>query len=276
MLRCSVNKIATREENTAMLHNLILQENLHYWTRRAPSYSEVNQGELSDGHRSRWSEELCRQIDNRFPQKRRETIRVLEAGTGPGFFAILLAEAGYAVTAIDLTPNMLAEARKNAGELTNKIDFREMNAEALRFADGSFDVVISRNLTWNLPHPEQAYAEWCRVLVSGGLLLNFDANWYAYLFDGAAKEAYQRDRKKSAELGLDDLNVGENFDIMEHIAQRVPLSAIKRPDWDVDILTELGMRVYTDCQVWERVWDRQEKTNCASTPMFLVRGAKSA
>jgi len=263
-----------REGTTAMSHDSILQENLHYWTRRAASYSEVNQGELSDGHRSRWSGELRRQIDNRFPRKRREAVRVLEAGTGPGFFAILLAEAGYAVTAIDLTPNMLAEARKNAGALAEQIDFREMNAEALQFADSSFDVVVSRNLTWNLPHPERAYAEWCRVLAPGGLLLNFDANWYAYLFDAAAEEAYLRDRRNSADLGLGDLNVGENFDVMEEIAQRVPLSAIRRPDWDAAVLAGLGLRVRTDCQVWERVWDRQEKTNCASTPLFLVRGEK--
>lgn len=253
----------------------IIQENLSYWTQRAASYSTVNQEELADGRRSRWRAELCRQIDARFPQKNREDIHILEAGTGPGFFAILLAEAGYKVTAIDLTPNMLAEARKNAGELANQIDFREMNAEALQFADAAFHVVISRNLTWNLPHPEQAYAEWRRVLVSGGLLLNFDANWYAYLFDDAAKEAYRQDRQNSAEQGLGDVNIGENFNIMEDIARRVPLSAIRRPDWDAAILTRLGLRVDTDCRVWERVWDRQERTNCASTPMFLVRGEKA-
>ena len=253
-------------------HNSILQENLRYWTQRAVSYSMVNQGELADGHRSRWSTELCRQIDARFPKKRREDIRILEVGTGPGFFAILLAEAGYTVTAIDLTPNMLEEAQNNAGHLANKIDFREMNAEALLFADAAFHVVVSRNLTWNLPHPERAYAEWRRVLAPGGLLLNFDANWYAYLFDDAAMEAYRQDRQNSAELGLGDVNIGENFDIMEEIARRVPLSAIRRPDWDVDILAGLGLRVDTDCRVWERVWDQQERTNCASTPMFLVRG----
>ena len=51
-----------------------------------------------------------------------------------------------------------------------------MNAEALCFEDSSFDIVISRNLTWNLPDPDKAYAEWTRILKSGGLLLNYDAN----------------------------------------------------------------------------------------------------
>lgn len=45
------------------------------------------------------------------------------------------------------------------------------------FADETFDVVISRNLTWTLPNAEHAYGEWMRVLKTGGVLLNFDANY---------------------------------------------------------------------------------------------------
>ena len=76
------------------------------------------------------------------------------------------------------------------------------------------------------------------------------------------------------EADIDDLNVGENFDRMEDIARRVPLSRANRPQWDVDTLTSLGMAVETDHSVWERVWSRQEKINLASTPMFLVCGYK--
>ena len=43
---------------------------------------------------------------------------------------------------------------------------------AFNFQDESFDVVISRNLTWTLPEAAQAYKEWSRVLKPGGLLLN--------------------------------------------------------------------------------------------------------
>ena len=39
-----------------------------------------------------------------------EHLRVLDVGTGPGFFAILLAEMGHAVTAVDYTPAMLEDA----------------------------------------------------------------------------------------------------------------------------------------------------------------------
>ena len=253
---------------------MIFDENREYWTSRAAGYSEVNQLELSSAQRQKWSDCLYAEITQQFRDRAAETIRVLEVGTGPGFFAILLCKLGYDVTAIDLTPAMLEEAKKNAGELAGKICWMEMNAEALAFADESFDVVLSRNLTWNLPHPERAYAEWARVLKPGGLLLNFDANWYAYLFDAEAQAAYERDRLNSAERGVGDQNLGENFDVMEGIARRVPLSNIRRPEWDLALLRGLGLRAEADGQLWQRVWSEEEKLNFSSTPLFLVRAVK--
>ena len=139
------------------LSKTILNENREYWTGRAEGYSAVNQEELRTSQREVWRRELKSHIQRQFPNRDAASIRVLEIGTGPGFFAILLSELGYDVTAVDLTPAMLEEAKKNAGALAEKITFLEMNAEALDFADHSFDVILSRNLTWNLPHPEAAY-----------------------------------------------------------------------------------------------------------------------
>ncbi len=252
----------------------ILSENKAYWTGRACGYSEVNQAELESVQRRKWGECLRGEIARQFPDRPPEDLRVLEVGTGPGFFAILLCESGYDVTAIDLTPAMLAEAKKNAGELAGRIRFTEMSAEALEFEDASFDAVISRNLTWNLPHPDTAYAEWVRVLRPGGLLLNFDANWYAYLFDEKAQAAYDRDRLNSAAQGVWDQNVGENFDVMEDIARRVPLSSIRRPAWDLEQLIRLGLDAEADEKIWERVWSEEEKLNFSSTPLFMVRAVR--
>ena len=254
-----------------MSQKTILAENKEYWTGRAAGYSEVNQLELATKQRETWRDCLRSEIARRFPDRAPETLRVLEVGTGPGFFAILLCELGFDVTAVDLTPAMLAEAKKNAGALAGSIRFMEMNAEVLDFADSVFDVVVSRNLTWNLPHPEQAYAEWARVLRPGGLLLNFDANWYAYLFDDAARRAYDRDREISAAQGVWDQNVGENFDVMDDIARRLPLSGVRRPEWDLAQLRALGLRAEADETVWQRVWSEEEKLNFSSTPLFLVR-----
>ena len=252
----------------------ILSENKAYWTGRASGYSEVNQTELGSGQRQKWRDCLQSEIARHFPAAAADSLRILEVGTGPGFFAILLAELGYDVTAIDLTPAMLAEAKKNAGALAERIRFMEMNAESLDFKEALFDVVISRNLTWNLPHPDAAYAEWARVLKPGGLLLNFDANWYAYLFDEKAQAAYAQDRVNSAAQGVGDQNVGENFDVMEDIARRVPLSRIRRPAWDLERLRGHGLLAEADEQVWERVWSEEEKLNFSSTPLFMLRAVK--
>ena len=195
---------------TTVNRQTILEENRDYWTGRASGYSEVSRLELNTAQRQKWKACLRAELARQFPDRGFAELRVLEVGTGPGFFAILLRELGCDVTAIDLTPAMLAQAKENAGTLAGEIRFMEMNAEALSFADASFDAVISRNLTWNLPHPEQACAEWARVLKPGGLLLNFDANWYAYLFDEKARAAYDQDRINSAEQGVWDQNVGEN------------------------------------------------------------------
>ena len=252
----------------------LTEENKTYWSGRAATYSEVNQRELSGESRAKWNAVLNETISSHFPDRPASDISVLDVGTGPGFFAIILTELGYKVTAIDMTPEMLAEAAANAGELKDRINFMEMNAESLDFVDRTFDVVVTRNLTWNLPHPDMAYSEWCRVLKTGGLLINFDANWYSFLFDKEAREGFEKDRLNTASLGLDDDNVGDNFDVMDEIASRLMLSDIARPVWDLSLLSKLGMDASADTGIWQRVWTDQEKVNFASTPMFMITAKK--
>ncbi|MBQ1331678.1 MAG: class I SAM-dependent methyltransferase, partial [Lachnospiraceae bacterium] len=109
----------------------IIEANRDYWTVRAATYSKgVNDGELHGVGYTPWFKAVYGSIAERFPGRAPEEIRVLDIATGPGFFAIILTKAGCRVTAIDLTPSMLAEARANAGGLADRIDFREMNAEA--------------------------------------------------------------------------------------------------------------------------------------------------
>ena len=254
--------------------SIYAQENITYWTRRAPSYSDVNQEELGGSQHSVWSRVIDQRIQSHFGNRSRDQIRLLDVGTGPGFFAIILAELGYQVTAVDYTEAMLNQARKNAGPLASIIDFRRMDAEQLTFPDGAFDVIVSRNLTWNLPSPAKAYSQWTRVLKENGLLLNFDANWYNYLFDEAAREGYLQDRENIRESGVPNETDGTDIPAMEAIAFQAPLSALRRPEWDRKVLERLGMAVETDPEIWRTVWTREERINNSSTPMFLVRAVK--
>ena len=251
------------------------EENIHYWTHRASGYSGVNQEELASQQKHIWRQVLSRRIAARFPGKKPEQLRVLDVGTGPGFFAIILAELGYRVTAVDYTASMLEEARRNAGVLASNILFRQMNAEALDFPAGSFDVLVTRNVTWNLHDPQKAYGHWTRVLAPGGLLLNFDANWYRYLWDDQAQKGHARDRENLKASDVRDENAGTDVDAMEAIARQTPLSRQARPQWDLKTLRALGMQAQADPDIWQQVWTREERINNASTPMFLVEARKA-
>ena len=67
--------------------------------------------------------------------KANKNIKILDIGTGPGFFAIILAQLGFNITAIDYTEQMLLEAKQNAGKLSEQIDFQQMDAQNLNFPD---------------------------------------------------------------------------------------------------------------------------------------------
>lgn len=250
------------------------KENIHYWTNRSSGYSAVNQEELGSGQREVWRRVITRRIAARFPGRAPAQLRVLDVGTGPGFFAIILAELGYQVTAVDYTASMLAEARRNAGHLAGSIDFRQMNAEELTFPAGSFDVLVTRNVTWNLHNPDKAYSQWSRVLAPGGLLLNFDANWYRYLWDEGALLGHVRDRENLLTADVRDETAGTDVDAMEAIARQTPLSRQHRPAWDLRVLQKLGLQAQADPEIWRQVWTKEERINNASTPMFLVEGLK--
>ena len=268
-------KVKKKKKEAEDMEQELLQEIASYWGTRAEGYSEVNEKELAGSQREAWLHVL----EEQFPEK--EEMKILDIGTGPGFFPMILSEAGYTVAAVDYTEEMLEKAKENLGKYTKygleRVTLQRMDAQNLEFADETFDVVISRNLTWNLEKPEQAYQEWMRVLKPGGVLLNFDANWYGYLYDEEKKEAYEADRKKVEEQQLDDHYLCTDIDRMENIARQVPLSAMERPAWDTKVLESLGVcSIQTDSEIWKRVWSEEERLNYASTPMFLVRAEKSA
>ncbi len=248
----------------------IYEENKKYWTRRTMGYSRVNEDELLTEQKKKWLNVLLES----FPRDK-EAIRVLDMGTGPGFFAIILAEAGFDVTAVDCTESMLKRAKVNAGAYKDHIRWVLSDAQKLEFTDETFDVIVSRNLTWNLERPELAYKEWLRVLKKGGILLNFDANWYYYLFNENMRQGYEWDRKRVEEMKMKDHYTCTDIDSMEEIARRLPLSRLVRPQWDVSLLKEYNIAgIHVNPDIWKRVWSEEEKVNYGSTPMFSILAIK--
>ncbi len=69
--------------------------------------------------------------------------RILDLGTGVGFLALRFAQAGAAVTGIDVAEEQIAEARRRAEAQGEKVDFRVASAEQSGLPSESFDVVTA-------------------------------------------------------------------------------------------------------------------------------------
>jgi SAM-dependent methyltransferase len=96
--------------------------------------------------------------------------RVLDIGAGSGNASIPAALAGASVVASDLTPELFDAGRRRAEETGAVLEWREADAEALPFADGEFDTVMSCVGVMFAPHHQQSADELVRVCRPGGTI----------------------------------------------------------------------------------------------------------
>jgi SAM-dependent methyltransferase len=114
-------------------------------------------------------EELCEALDLRAGQT------VLDVAAGNGNVTLAAARRGCEVTSTDYVAALLERGRTRAAADGLKVAFKEADAEALPFTDGSFDVVVSTFGVMFTPNPENAAAELIRVCKSNGKIGL--ANW---------------------------------------------------------------------------------------------------
>ncbi len=99
--------------------------------------------------------------------------RALEIGAGTGYFTLNLLKAGLIgeATCSDISPGMLATLKANAKGLGLKVKTKAADAEALPFADGSYDLVFGHAVLHHIPNLERAFDEFARVLAPGGTIV---------------------------------------------------------------------------------------------------------
>jgi SAM-dependent methyltransferase len=97
-------------------------------------------------------------------------MRVLDVAAGTGNASLPAAQSGADVVASDLTPALLTAGRARAEALGVELDWAEGDAEALPFADGSFDAVISSIGCMFAPHHQAVADELVRVCRPGGTI----------------------------------------------------------------------------------------------------------
>lgn len=95
---------------------------------------------------------------------------VLDIGCGTGNYSIWFAEKGLSVTGIDLSSEMLNQARTKALHLTN-IRFTEGDIHKLPYDDNQFDLIVCNIVLEFVASPEQVISEGLRVVKRGGRLV---------------------------------------------------------------------------------------------------------
>ena len=226
----------------------------NYWDERSEHFSKTRRMELDGVDGLAW-EKIFRQ---NLPEGRR--LKILDAGTGAGFFAAILSKLGHEVTGIDMSQKMLTEAKKNLRELKLSAKFRRMNAQALEFPDETFDAVVTRNLTWTLPNVKAAYRELFRVLKFGGVLMNFDSDYGGQNFsDGVTVWT----------------EIGEKLlDECDAIKNSLKISRQRRPFWDAGFLEGLNFASVTLDEDISAFVQKDSRCDYDSVPLFAIWATK--
>jgi len=110
-------------------------------------------------------------------------IKVLDVACGTGNLAIPAARAGADVTGVDIAPNLIEQATANAEREGLNAKFEVGDAEAMPYADGEFDVVMTMFGAMFAPRADVTASELKRVCKPGGLIAM--ANWTPEKFTGA-------------------------------------------------------------------------------------------
>jgi ubiquinone/menaquinone biosynthesis C-methylase UbiE len=95
--------------------------------------------------------------------------KLLEVGVGTGRNVSHYIQ-DHSVTAIDISPKMLAKATARASKLQVRVDLRIMDAQQLEFPDGAFDSVVATFVFCSVPDPVLGLNEVRRVIKPGGQL----------------------------------------------------------------------------------------------------------
>lgn len=105
-------------------------------------------------------------------------VSVADLGSGTGSLACLLAEDGYAVHGVDLSPRMVQAARAKVAARGVTATFEVGDAADPPLTASAYDVVLVRHVLWAMPDPDATVARWVSLLRPGGRLVLVEGFWH--------------------------------------------------------------------------------------------------
>ena len=171
-----------------------------FWDAHAATFDEkADHGLRDESVRRAWSRMLMPLLPP--PQA-----RIADLGCGTGTLSVLLGQAGYDVTGLDLAPLMVAAARQKAIDAGLAPVFVVGDASAPELPTDSFDVVLVRHVLWTLPDPDAALGNWLKLLRPRGRMVLIEGCWGKGLGLTAAEVGalVRRHRREARVMPLDD------------------------------------------------------------------------
>ena len=121
-----------------------------YWSGRAAEFDlRPSHNVLTAAQHQAWLD-LLREVAGPAP------LTVLDVGCGTGFLAMRMAELGHIAVGVDLSEDMLAEARRKTAESSLPVTFQLGDAESPPADGAPYDVILERHVLWTLPQPREA------------------------------------------------------------------------------------------------------------------------
>jgi ubiquinone/menaquinone biosynthesis C-methylase UbiE len=154
-----------------------------FWDAAADSFDEQPDHGLRD---TRVSDAWATRLTTWLPAP---PAAVLDVGCGTGSLSLLLAQRGYDVTAVDLSPNMVDHARRKLAVANLPARFLVADAANIPPPAHDVDVVLVRHLLWTLPDPTAALRHWIALSRPGGRLVLVEGRWGTATTD-EAKDGY--------------------------------------------------------------------------------------
>ncbi len=131
--------------------------------------------------------------------------RLLDVGTGLGESAIYFARLGADVTAIDISPKMIALCSENARRLGITLTAQVATGEDLGLPGAAFDIVYAANVLHHIQDRDQFLATMRRVLKPGGLFVAWDPVKYNPVINVYRRAATEVRTPDEMPLGYADL-----------------------------------------------------------------------
>ena len=143
--------------------------------------------------------------------------RALDSGTGAGTLALALAPLVREVVGVDIVPELLERARRDA---PGNVTFVEGDATSLPFEAGSFDLSCTRRTVHHIARPELAIAELSRVTAPGGRIFVDDQIAPVDPLVALDLDRFERARDPSHTRTLPDIDFRQLFEANDLVLLR--------------------------------------------------------